>query len=67
MGDWFIGIYVALMLVLIAASGGIALCVHDSDRRKDAYKVLRLLLLSGATSGLLGVLIKLHELGVLRW
>jgi hypothetical protein len=66
--DWVIGIYAAIMLALIALSGCIALCMRESDRRKDAYRVLRLLILSGAASGgLLGVLIKLHELGLLRW
>ncbi len=68
MAGWIIGIYAVILLALMAVSGCIALCMSESDRRKDAYRVLRLLILSGAASGgLLSVLIKLHELGLLRW
>jgi hypothetical protein len=65
---WIIGIYAAIMLALMAVSGCIALFMNQSDRRRDAYRVFRLLIVSGAASGgLLSLLIRLHGLGLLRW
>ena len=63
---WLVGVYVIVELLLIAASGYVALAMPDSSRRKDAYKVLRLLLSAGAIGGLAGMIIRLHELGLLR-
>jgi hypothetical protein len=47
-------------------SGYIALVMPDSGRRKDGYKVLRLLLSTGTASGLAGLIVKIHELGLIR-
>jgi hypothetical protein len=61
------GAYVAVMIALITASGSRAVNDDDPDRRRDAYKVLRLLVGVGAAGGgLLGLLVRLHELGLLR-
>lgn len=66
MADFLVGSYITIMLVLITASGSMALNNDDPNRRKDAYKVLRLLVTTGAASGLIGLLVRLHELGLLR-
>jgi hypothetical protein len=65
---WLVGAYAVIMLLLIAVSGAIALFERkDALRREDAYRVLKLLVLAGAASGgILGLLVKLHELGLLR-
>lgn len=64
---WLFGAYIAIVFLLIAGSGCIALCMSDANRRQDGYRVLRLLLLSaGAVSGILGLLAKLHAIGLFR-
>jgi hypothetical protein len=63
---WLAWAYAVVELLLIAASGYAALAVRNTGRRRDAYKVLRLMLTAGAASGLAGLLVKLHELGLLR-
>jgi hypothetical protein len=61
------GAYVVVMLVWISASARIALYAIDADRRRDAIKVLRLLLTAvAAGGGIVGVVVKLYELGLLR-
>ncbi|WIX91322.1 hypothetical protein [Amycolatopsis sp. DG1A-15b] len=66
---WILGGYAVLFLLLLGCAGFVAVLVNDPDRRADAYKVLRLLtgivLGSGGAGGLVGLLIKLHELGVI--
>ncbi len=64
--DWLACTYAAVILILTATAGYTALCVSDASRRADGYRVLRLLLISaGPVSGLAGILIKLHQLGLL--
>jgi hypothetical protein len=57
--------YATLIATLIAYAAHVALSNKDRQRRADAFRVLRLL--SGITTGaggILAVLIKLHESGV---
>jgi hypothetical protein len=63
---WLAWAYTIIELLLIAASGYFTLTKPSPGQRKDAYKVLRLMLSAGAASGLADLLIKLHELGILR-
>ncbi|VVJ22765.1 Uncharacterised protein [Amycolatopsis camponoti] len=66
---WILGGYAVLFLLLLGCAGFVALFVNDPDKRADAYKVLKLLtgivLGSGGAGGLVGLLLKLHEMGVI--
>jgi predicted permease len=64
--DVLVGAYVAVMVSLIALSGWIALLHKHPARRRDARKVLTILVSAGTASGFVGLLIKLHEVGLLR-
>jgi hypothetical protein len=66
MADWLVGTYILVMLLVITFSASMALLNKDAARRKDAYKVLRLLVTTGAASGLISLLVKLHEIGLLH-
>jgi hypothetical protein len=60
---WLVGAYAVITLLLIASAGRITLSAVDAERRKDAFKVLRLLVTAGAFSGgLIELLLRLHEL-----
>jgi cobalamin biosynthesis protein CobD/CbiB len=60
---WLMAAYAVVLLLLLAGSGYLALHEKDKARQEAAYKVLRLLITAG---GLLGLLAKLHEFGLLR-
>ncbi|VVJ22605.1 Uncharacterised protein [Amycolatopsis camponoti] len=66
---WILGGYAVLFLLLLGCAGYVAVFVDDPDQRADAYKVLKLLtgivLGSGGAGGLVGLLLKLHEMGVI--
>jgi hypothetical protein len=66
---WILGGYAVLFLLLLGCAGSVAVFVDDPGRRADAYKVLKLLtgivLGTGGAGGFVGVLIKLHEMGVI--
>ena len=63
MAGWLVGGYAVITLFLITAAGYIALRATDAELRKDAFRVLRLLVTAGAFSGgLIEVLLRLHEL-----
>lgn len=63
--EWIIGAYAVLILLIIALAALVAI-IPEPDQRKDAYKVLRLAINSVAgAGGILALLIKLHELGIL--
>jgi hypothetical protein len=59
---WLIGSYMALLLVLMACAGFLALFVGDGERRRQAFKVLRLLLATG-TSILVVTTVRLYRPG----
>jgi hypothetical protein len=63
---WIIGCYAVLAMGIIGSAAYVAVFVHDHRQRQDAYKVLKLVLgaITG-TSGLLVLLVKLHEAGLL--
>ena len=44
MWTWLIASYLTLLLVLIGCSGFVAVFLDDDKRRRQAFKVLRLLL-----------------------
>lgn len=64
--EWILGCYAVLSLVIIWRAAVVAITVPDAERRRDAYKVLKLMMgaLTG-TGGLIALLVKLHDLGVL--
>lgn len=66
MTGWLTAIYALAELLLVICAAYTALATRSPGRRKDGYKVLRLLLSTGAGSGLIGILLKLHQLGVIR-
>ncbi|MDQ2789280.1 MAG: hypothetical protein M3Y73_06080 [Actinomycetota bacterium] len=63
---WIVGCYAVLALAIIGSAAFVAVFVPNDGQRGDAYKVLKLMLgaLTG-TSGLLALLVKLHEAGLL--
>jgi hypothetical protein len=63
---WIIGSYAVLALGIIASAAYVAVFVPDHKQRQDACKVLKLMLgaITG-TGGLLVLLVKLHEAGLL--
>ncbi|MGH3622302.1 MAG: hypothetical protein ACRDQ5_10995 [Sciscionella sp.] len=63
---WLFVAYATVALALIARAGLAAIQAPDSEQRKDAYRVLKLILgtASGA-GGEVAVLVRLHELGLL--
>ncbi|WP_370964844.1 hypothetical protein [Amycolatopsis sp. cg9] len=58
--------YAAVVMVLLATSGGVALFVTDTARADRAYRLVKLLLaaVTGGT-GLVACLIQLHQVGLL--
>jgi hypothetical protein len=66
MVGWLIGGYALLVLCLMGFAGFVAVWVRDTRQRADAYRVLKLVIGAVAGSGgLLVVILKLAELGVL--
>jgi hypothetical protein len=65
MFEWLAGAYAVIMFALIGSAGCIALLVSDSQRRGDGYRVLRLLLSTGTASGILWLLVRLHQMGAI--
>lgn len=63
MFEWLVGVYAVIMFALIGSAGCIALLVSDSQRRGDGYRVLRLLLTAGTTTGVFWLLVRLHQMG----
>jgi uncharacterized membrane protein len=67
---WLLVATAVILLPLTAAAGYLALFDQDCDRRKDARKVLKVLLWSlGTTTAVTGglrILDALHALGLLR-
>jgi hypothetical protein len=63
---WILWCYAVLALAIIGSAAFVAVFVPDSSQRRDAYKVFKLMLgaLTG-TGGLLALLVKLHESGLL--
>lgn len=66
MWTWFFICYAVFLAVLIAYAVHIALSCPDAERRKDAYRVLRLIwaTVTGG-GGVIMIAIKLHEMGLL--
>lgn len=63
---WILGGYAVMFLLLLGCAGFVAVLVDDADRRGDAYKVLKLLTsIVFGSGGLVALLIKLHEMGVI--
>lgn len=61
---WLIGLYLSLLLVLIGCAGFVALFVAEDKRRRQAFKVLRLLI--GASTGVVAVTaLRLYQAGSL--
>jgi hypothetical protein len=63
---WIVGCYAVLALAIIGSAAFVAVFVPDDNQRRDAYKVLKLMLgaITG-TGGLLALVVKLHEAGLL--
>lgn len=61
-----VAVFACLLMALLLCAGGVAVFVKDSARRADAYKVLKLLTyFVGGSGGAVGLLAKLHEMGVI--
>jgi hypothetical protein len=63
---WIVGCYAVLALAIIGSAAFVAVFVPNDSQRRDAYKVLKLMLgaITG-TGGLLALVVKLHEAGLL--
>jgi hypothetical protein len=63
---WILWCYAVLALIIIGSAAFVAVFISDGSQRRDAYKVLKLMLgaLTG-TGGLLALLVKLYEAGLL--
>lgn len=60
--------FVALIFILFACSGFVSIFVDDAVKRQDAFKVLKLLIkITFGTGGLIALLVKLYEMGILHW
>ena len=58
--------YATFVLLLSTLSGCVAIFVHDAERRDSAYRVLKLVLTTGAgTGGVAAVAIQLYQSGVI--
>ncbi|MEU4740587.1 hypothetical protein AB0G02_08970 [Actinosynnema sp. NPDC023658] len=63
---WFLGGYALFIGVLLAYSVHVSLSCPDAERRKDAYRVLRLIWTGvTGTSGVVWLVIKFNEWGLL--
>lgn len=62
---WILWGYALLALVIIGSAAFVAVFVPDGSQRRDAYKVLKLMLGALTTGGFLALLVKLHEAGLL--
>ncbi|GLY54844.1 hypothetical protein [Lentzea sp. NBRC 102530] len=66
MWAWFFLGYAGFLAVLVGYAVHIALSCPDSDRRKDAYRVLKLIWVTATgSSGVVMLGIQLHTLGLL--
>jgi hypothetical protein len=61
---WLIGAYTTLLLVLIGCAGFVTLFVGDDNRRRQAFRVLRLLLAT-CTSVVVVTAFRLYQSGLL--
>jgi hypothetical protein len=63
---WFFGGYAIFVASLTGYAAHVALSCADSERRADAYKVLKLIwgTATGA-SGVVAVAVRVHEVGIL--
>lgn len=63
---WISGGYAIIMALLVCYATHVALSKNDRQHRADAYRVLRLIWTTvGGTTGLAGISLKLHDLGLL--
>ncbi|MFJ9370543.1 hypothetical protein ACIRRA_39815 [Nocardia sp. NPDC101769] len=67
---WFVVGYVVFVGALVAYSAHVAISCSDAAHRADAYKVLKLIWLSGTGAGgvtllIFNVVIKLREIGAI--
>ncbi len=66
MVTWLMAAYAAVVVVLLATSGGVALFVSDTVRADRAYRLVKLLLAAVTSgTGLVACLIQLHQDGLL--
>ena len=66
MWAWLIGGYAAVLALLIGFAGFVASWVECPKKRADAYKVLKLALMSvTGAGGLFALVLKLQETGLL--
>jgi hypothetical protein len=65
MWPWLVGGFAAAIMIIIVCAAYVALFVLDSERRRDGYRVLALVLsaTSGST-GLLALALGLHQAGL---
>jgi hypothetical protein len=62
---WIAGGYAITTVVLVCYATHVALAKPDRRHRADAYRVLKLLMTTvGGSAGLIGVLVRLHEVGI---
>lgn len=60
---WLVGFYLALLLILIGMAGFVVLFVAEEGRRRQAFKVLRLLL--ATSTGVVAVAVPLYQAGLM--
>jgi ABC-type sugar transport system permease subunit len=61
---WLIGLYLSLLLLLVGCAGYVALFVNDDKRRRQAFRVLRLVL-AATTSLVAATVYRLYHTGLL--
>jgi hypothetical protein len=61
---WFLIGYGVLVASLSVYAAHVALSCRNARRRADAYKVLKLIWSATGATGVIAVLIRLHEVGV---
>ncbi|SER08505.1 hypothetical protein [Lentzea albida] len=65
MWGWLVGGYTGVLVALTGFAGFVASGVDCSKKRADAYKVLKLVLMSvTGAGGVFAVLVRLHEAGL---
>jgi hypothetical protein len=63
---WLLGGYAVMTATLVCYATHIALSKEDGQHRADAYRVLKLIWTTiGCSTGLFGILLKLHDLHLL--
>ncbi|WP_158893644.1 hypothetical protein [Amycolatopsis anabasis] len=60
-----VGAYAVVTLLLLAIAGLTAVREADAGRRRDAYRVLKLLTTTAGGGGITAAVLKLHESGLL--